>query len=107
MRSKQRQGRTESALTAHMTDLQLIAELGILIHAHRYPTLLAHRQIPDQLQALGDCGALPNAQARTLIEGWQQLIALRHQHWLSGRTEAAQVPEDVAAAINGYWTSDA
>jgi glutamate-ammonia-ligase adenylyltransferase len=105
MRNKQRQGRTESALTANMTDLQVIAELGILIHAHQHLNLLAHRQIPDQLQALGECGGLPAAQAQTLIDCWHQLIALRHQHWLSGRAEAAQVPEAVAAAISGYWTT--
>ena len=105
MRDKQRQGRQESALTANMTDLQVISDLGVLTHAHQHPSLLDHRQIPDQLHALGACGGLPPEQAQILSECWQTLVALRHQHWLSGQPEPAEVPSTVTDAIQRYWRS--
>ena len=103
MRLKQRQGRQESALTACMTDLQALAECGVLCHAPQHPDLIQFRRTADQLRALGNHQLMPLAQADALAQCWQRLMAQRHQHWLSGDREDAIVAEQDVTLIAQAW----
>ncbi|AKS40736.1 bifunctional [glutamate--ammonia ligase]-adenylyl-L-tyrosine phosphorylase/[glutamate--ammonia-ligase] adenylyltransferase [Wenzhouxiangella marina] len=92
MRQRQRAERPESTVKGLLTDLQFIAECGLLCSAHDHPDLIIRRR-PDQLlEALGAIGWLEPGRAAPLIEDWSSLLGFRHRQWLErdgeGQAEA-------------------
>ncbi len=101
VRHRQRRERPETPLKRALTDLQFIAELGILTQAHAHPALIEHRDTAGQLDALGRMGWLSASQAKTLIGHFQRLLEHRHLDWLKRQTDVFDDPrltDDIAAA---------
>lgn len=82
MRRRQRQERRETATKRALTDLQFLAELGLLVNAAEHPELIEHRNTLNQLSALADAGWLSASDADALIGHWQALQRHRHFDWL-------------------------
>jgi len=103
MRERQRNERGESAVKRALTDLQFIAELGVLTQAHDHPTLVDHRDTGQQLRALAEIGWLSAASSQELVELFDSLLRQRHHDWLS-RTSAPADIEHWQATIEPTWT---
>ena len=82
MRQRQASERKESPVRRILTDLQFIAELGVLQEAAKQPDLIEARSTPDQLHALAETGWLSDTQAHELEEAWAALMRQRHGRWL-------------------------
>lgn len=101
MRSRQLRERRESTLKRALTDLQFIAELGVLTRAAEAPELTQYRDTAAQLQALAECGWMPARRASALVELWRQLLARRHLDWLErqpGQLESEAMEHEIDAA---------
>ncbi|HSH27881.1 MAG TPA: bifunctional glutamine synthetase adenylyltransferase/deadenyltransferase, partial [Wenzhouxiangella sp.] len=102
MRARQLQQRRESFTRRALTDLQFLAELGVLTQAADHPDLLAHRDTGSQLDALAATGWIAADQARALAGDWRRLVERRHLDWL--RREPAPFDEKrVRARIDTAW----
>lgn len=102
MRARQLQQRRESFTRRALTDLQFLAELGVLTQAADHPDLLAHRDTGSQLDALAATQWIAADQARALAGDWHRLVERRHLDWL--RREPAPFDEDsVRARIDLAW----
>ncbi len=102
MRARQLQQRRESFTRRALTDLQFLAELGVLTQAADHPDLLAHRDTGSQLDALATTGWIAADQARALASDWRRLVERRHLDWL--RREPAPFDEKrVRARIDTAW----
>ena len=82
MRQRQASERKESTVRRTLTDLQFIAELGVLQEAAKQPDLIETRSTPDQLHALAETGWLSDKQAHELESAWATLMRQRHAGWL-------------------------
>ncbi|RFF30530.1 bifunctional [glutamate--ammonia ligase]-adenylyl-L-tyrosine phosphorylase/[glutamate--ammonia-ligase] adenylyltransferase [Wenzhouxiangella sediminis] len=103
MRARQLRERRESPTKRALTDLQFLAELGVLTRAAEHPGLVAHRRTDTQLEALAEAGWLDGEQARALAEDWRGLLERRHMDWL--RREPAPFDEDgVRERIDDAWS---
>jgi glutamate-ammonia-ligase adenylyltransferase len=103
MRERQRKERGESPLKRALTDLQFIAELGVLTQAHSHPELVELRDTGEQLQALANIGWLSASSADELVDLFGSLLRQRHHDWLS----RASVPVDGErwqAVIEPVWS---
>ncbi len=102
MRLRQRNERAESAVKRLLTDLQFIAECGVLCQAGAHPELLESRQPDRQLSLLGQIGWLPELDSESLVTIWQKALSLRHQQWLV--RDAAERPErEHSEAVAAAW----
>jgi [glutamine synthetase] adenylyltransferase / [glutamine synthetase]-adenylyl-L-tyrosine phosphorylase len=102
MRQRQQRERSETPVKRRLTDLQYIAELGVLIQASNNPALTEQRNPCKQLHLLGQAGWIAPDQARELIDAWQLLTGLRHRNWLE-RGPASTVPEEVDQCVTRAW----
>ncbi len=101
MRSRQRRERKESPIKALLTDIQYIAEAGVLCHAAEHQDLIESRRIDAQLALLADTGWLTPSTAEQLSSAWSALIGQRHLHWLErqSREDNLDGVEPVVAEI--------
>ncbi|MGY6629918.1 MAG: bifunctional [glutamate--ammonia ligase]-adenylyl-L-tyrosine phosphorylase/[glutamate--ammonia-ligase] adenylyltransferase [Wenzhouxiangella sp.] len=102
MRQRQLRDRAETPIKRTITDLQFIAEAGVLSQAHRHPDLAHHRRLDQQLRALAESGWLTPDQATGLVETWQQLLGQRHRDWLARRPDP-ELPEDCREQVADIW----
>ena len=86
MRDRQRKDRSETPIKAALTDIQYIAEAGVLCCAADQPELIDRREPQTQLRWLGNSGWLANSLAEPLCEAWSALIRARHLSWLQRQT---------------------
>lgn len=102
MRARQLRERRESPTKRALTDLQFLAELGVLTQAAEHPELAAHRDTGSQLEALAQTRWIDAEQARTLAEDWRGLLQRRHMDWL--RREPYPFDEDgVRERLDAAW----
>ncbi len=102
MRDRQARERKESPVRRLLTDLQFVAELGVLQEAADHPELIEHRATPDQLTALAETGWLDNEMADRLKKAWSLLMQQRHRGWLLRDFEDTGL-EDTANVIQQAW----
>ena len=93
MRRRQASERKESPVRRLLTDLQFVAELGILQGAAEEPELIAARSTPDQLAALSDTGWLNQELSSALSQAWSLLMRQRHDGWLLRDFSPAELTE--------------
>ncbi len=102
MRQRQQLERPETPVKRLLTDLQFIAECGLLCRAHQLPELI-HARRPDRLLALlGQCDWMRPAMAEQLSAIWQRLLSHRHQQWL-GRDEDVAALDDLRDQVHQAW----
>jgi glutamate-ammonia-ligase adenylyltransferase len=102
MRARQIRERRESPTKRALTDLQFLAELGVLTQAADHPELVDHRDTGAQLAALADIGWLDTASATALVDDWRGLLERRHMDWL--RREPSPFDEEgVRQRIDAAW----
>ncbi|WP_376695768.1 bifunctional [glutamate--ammonia ligase]-adenylyl-L-tyrosine phosphorylase/[glutamate--ammonia-ligase] adenylyltransferase [Wenzhouxiangella sp. EGI_FJ10305] len=104
MRRRQRRERRESPVKRALTDLQFLAELGVLTQAADHPELVDHRDTGAQLDALARTQWIDDEQAQELAEAWRQLLQARHLDWLR-REPASFDAKSVHAMIDEAWAA--
>jgi [glutamine synthetase] adenylyltransferase / [glutamine synthetase]-adenylyl-L-tyrosine phosphorylase len=104
MRQRQKTDRRESAVKSRLTDLQFIAELGVLTEANQDPELLISRQPHEQFRRLAANGWINQADAERIIGAWHQLLSLRHRDWLV-RDPDSIVSDDLNRTVERAWQS--
>ncbi|MEE4329704.1 MAG: bifunctional [glutamate--ammonia ligase]-adenylyl-L-tyrosine phosphorylase/[glutamate--ammonia-ligase] adenylyltransferase [Wenzhouxiangella sp.] len=102
MRRRQQGERAESRVKRRLTDLQYIAELGILLRAADEPSLLDQRAPPEQFEALSAIGWLAREQARELSSAWQDLSTRRRRGWLE-RAPDPSLPAELENVVDTAW----
>src|SRR5699024_9231635 len=102
MRARQASQRRETATRRTLTDLQFLAELGVLTQAFRHPDLVEHRDTGSQLAALAALGWINARQGRRLAADWRRLIERRHMDWLR-RAPAPFDEDEVNAHVDAAW----
>jgi len=103
MRHRQKQDRRESEVKSLLTDLQFIAECGVLCLSREHPELLEIRRPGALLPKLAERGWLDQSLARSLGETWEKLLSARHMEWLS-RSEPAASPAALSDRIRDAWS---
>ena len=102
MRERQRRERPEDPYRRLLTDIQFVAELGVLLKAASHPALAELRQTAAQLEALTDCGELPAQDASLLAEAQAKALEMRDRNFLErGRKES--MPEGLQSAVEEIW----
>jgi len=104
MRQRQKTDRRENPVKSRLTDLQFIAELGVLNQANQDPELLISRQPHEQFRRLAANGWINHAGAERIIAAWHQLLGLRHQNWLV-REPDNMLPDDLNQTVKDAWQS--
>ncbi|MGY6553676.1 MAG: bifunctional [glutamate--ammonia ligase]-adenylyl-L-tyrosine phosphorylase/[glutamate--ammonia-ligase] adenylyltransferase [Wenzhouxiangella sp.] len=104
MRARQRRERSENALKRQLTDVQYLAEAGVLCLAAKHPELISQRRADAQLDALAALGWLPERLTAELKTAWTELTAERHLHWLKRTPDNAEASK-VHPAIAEAWQS--
>ncbi len=102
MRQRQASERKESPVRRLLTDLQFVAELGILQGASDEPELIAARSTPDQLTALSNTGWLEQQLSTELSQAWSVLMRQRHAGWLLRDFDPAELTETQAVVDNAW-----
>jgi glutamate-ammonia-ligase adenylyltransferase len=102
MRRRQQHERSERPVKRRLTDLQYIAELGVLLRAAEEPELIDLRTPPDQFEGLAAAGWLTGAQATELSSAWKALTKRRRQGWLE-RKPATALPADLEELVARIW----
>jgi len=102
MRRRQLDQRRESDEKRLLGDIQFIAELGLLLQAHRQQELLAARSTPDLLRLHEKSGWLSPADARALAGAFDRVAELRDRLYLERGRDEAPDPADVEA-VAGIW----
>lgn len=103
MRHRQKQERKESAVKSLLTDLQFIAECGVLCLAQQHAELLDIRRPGELLPKLADLGWLDPSLAETLASAWKALLSTRHMQWLS-RSDDSPDLESLSEDIDEAWS---
>jgi len=109
MRRRQRRERRESSIKRGLTDLQFIAELGVLTQAADHPRLCQHRDTGSQFDALAEAGWIDGPRAAGLIDHWQTLLRHRHLDWLRREPvpfDEAMILADIEAAWQAHFSAD-
>ncbi|HMA98982.1 MAG TPA: bifunctional [glutamate--ammonia ligase]-adenylyl-L-tyrosine phosphorylase/[glutamate--ammonia-ligase] adenylyltransferase, partial [Wenzhouxiangella sp.] len=101
MRARQRRERSETPIKALMTDLQYIAEAGVLCKAADQPELVSSRTTEKQIELLEHCNWFSEATAGSLKQAWQLLVRARHVCWLQRH------PDDADLAVADKQISEA
>ena len=89
MRRRQREQRAETAEKSVLVDIQFLAELGVLVLAHRHPELVEHRSTVDLVPALARHGWFDDDEAEGLLDVHRDAAALRDRLFLERNCEAA------------------
>ncbi|WP_376693830.1 bifunctional [glutamate--ammonia ligase]-adenylyl-L-tyrosine phosphorylase/[glutamate--ammonia-ligase] adenylyltransferase [Wenzhouxiangella sp. EGI_FJ10409] len=104
MRRRQREDRRESPTKRSLTDLQFLAELGVLTQAAEHPELIDLRETDGQLEALAEAGWIDARQAGALAGAWNQLLERRHLDWLRREPTPFDEPA-VRGLIDEAWST--
>ena len=102
MRARQQRERSETSIKALMTDLQYIAEAGVLCKGAQNPELIGARALDQQIDLLGKCGWLTESTADALTQVWQSLVRARHICWLQRHPDDIDL-SDARAEISEAW----
>ncbi len=102
MRRRQLEQRRESEPKRMLGDIQFIAELGVLIEAHRSPALIEARGTPAQLDALAACAWLDPETAARLRASFAAAAELRDRQFLERECDE-YVTEAQRAAVAAVW----
>ena len=97
MRQRQRDSRRETPDKSLLTDIQFIAELGVLLHAAEHPRLIEVRATDDQLSLLNQIGWLADAGFTRLIEIQAEANALRDAYYLERDFQASPDASSLAS----------
>jgi len=104
MRRRQLRERREMPTKRALTDLQFLAELGVLTQAADHPELVEHRETGSQFEALAHTRWIDTERAEALAGAWRRLLERRHMDWL--RREPAPFDERaVRELIDEAWNS--
>ncbi|MFU8832152.1 MAG: bifunctional [glutamate--ammonia ligase]-adenylyl-L-tyrosine phosphorylase/[glutamate--ammonia-ligase] adenylyltransferase [Wenzhouxiangella sp.] len=104
MRLRQQRERREDPIKARLTDVQYIAELGILTQAARHPQLANARAPNEQFHQLAEIGWIKPDRADDLNAAWQVLSNRRHLNWLE-RSPDQILPEAVEQTVADNWSA--
>lgn len=104
MRQRQRRERAEDEVKRSLTDLQYIAEAGVLALASEAPELIQTRQPERQLELLLKLDWLSPSDAQALVRAWQTLSNERHLRWLR-RGQASAPVDDAHRVADQTWQS--
>jgi glutamate-ammonia-ligase adenylyltransferase len=77
-----------------LLDIEFVVQLGLLLNAHKHPTVLSSTQVSSQLRALRECGWLDANATQILESTYAQLSQVRLQAALvdeSGKLEASSL----------------
>jgi len=102
MRQRQQRERHEDPIKRGLTDLQYIAELGVLSQAAKHPNLVSARTPHDQFRQLTETGWMSARRADTLIDAWQALSNRRHRNWLE-RSKDQALPASIEQTVHDNW----
>lgn len=102
MRERQRRDRSEDEVKRALTDVQYIAEAGVLSQADAHPELIELRAPDQQLEALGRLHWIGSDLAGQLARTWALLTSERHIRWL-GRNPASGSLESLRPTIDRAW----
>jgi len=98
MRARQQAERRENRFRAVLTDIQFIAELGILQQAAENPELAEYRSTRKALDGLGSLGWLTGEETSLLVEAWEAAGQARHENYLR-RAQTGGTTEDDSRKI--------
>jgi glutamate-ammonia-ligase adenylyltransferase len=104
MRARQRRDRDEPPVKKLMTDLQYIAEAGLLDQAAAQPELVDARRTDHQIERLGQSGWLTKEQAEALAVAWNDVVRARHVCWLQRRTGEFDL-DSARQTVSKVWES--
>ncbi|MEM7054718.1 MAG: bifunctional [glutamate--ammonia ligase]-adenylyl-L-tyrosine phosphorylase/[glutamate--ammonia-ligase] adenylyltransferase, partial [Pseudomonadota bacterium] len=96
MRQRQRSSRHEALEKSLLTDIQFIAELGVLLHAAEHPRLIDVRTTDEQLNLLNQIGWIRNETFKALIKIQAEASALRDWYYLERDFAAEPRNESIA-----------
>lgn len=102
MRHRQKKDRKESSVKGLLTDLQFIAECGVLCLAREHPDLLELRRPGDLFPELAEIGWIDAQLAQSLSRTWEKLLSTRHMQWLS-RVDSGATLESPGEDIRQAW----
>ncbi|TVS11840.1 MAG: bifunctional [glutamate--ammonia ligase]-adenylyl-L-tyrosine phosphorylase/[glutamate--ammonia-ligase] adenylyltransferase [Wenzhouxiangella sp.] len=102
MRDRQRRERSEDEVKGVLTDVQYIAEAGILSEAGAHPDLVELRSPDQQLEALGRLQWIDPDQAEQLARTWQLLTGERHIRWLGRNPDSGSI-EMARPVVERAW----
>ena len=102
MRQRQRDSRREPPEKSLLTDIQFIAELGVLLHAADDPELATLRATDAQLSRLSQIGWLNERQSGQLLEIQTEANRLRDAYYLERDFEASPTQANVESC-NEIW----
>lgn len=88
MRTRQRREREEDPVKRGLTDIQYIAEAGVLCLASAHPSLVERRRPDEQIDLLSQLDWLPAKDTESLLAAWQTLTGQRHQRWLQRESDS-------------------
>ncbi len=104
MRERQRRERTESPIKSALTDIQYLAEAGVLCRAASHPELIETRRVDEQIRQLEHIGWLDPSASRMLVDTWNDLVRQLHLHWLQ-RQASANAVKDHQEKLTTVWQS--
>jgi len=102
MRRRQLAERDESEVKRGMTDLQFIAECGLLSAAAGDSGLIALRRPDRQLARLGEIGWLESGQAEHLARCWRELLDFSHRQWLEDAS-SQELDRTLIEPVRAAW----
>lgn len=104
MRARQQRDRAESAIKKLLTDLQYIAEAGLLCQAATRPELIEARRTDRQIDLLARAGWLSGEQAEALTAAWNGVIQARHVCWLQRHADDVDL-STARRIVSEVWQS--
>ncbi|MEE4638573.1 MAG: bifunctional [glutamate--ammonia ligase]-adenylyl-L-tyrosine phosphorylase/[glutamate--ammonia-ligase] adenylyltransferase [Wenzhouxiangella sp.] len=104
MRARQQRDRAETPVKRLMTDLQYIAEAGLLDQAVARPELVDVRRTDHQIERLGQSGWLTMDRAKELAAAWNDVVRARHVCWLQRHTEDVDLDRG-RQTVSRVWKS--
>jgi len=104
MRERQKLERSETPVKSLLTDLQFIAECGVLCKSNDHHELLATRRPDELLDLLGELGWINAEIAKPLSQAWRDLLVHRHHQWLS-RTDDRDISVKLEALVAHAWST--
>ena len=97
MRQRQQRARSEAVGKSLLTDIQFIAELGVLLNAADDPELAELRATDAQLVRLKQIGWLTDAQTERLLEIQAEANGLRDSYYLERDFDGRPAPASLEA----------
>ncbi|MEM1080041.1 MAG: bifunctional [glutamate--ammonia ligase]-adenylyl-L-tyrosine phosphorylase/[glutamate--ammonia-ligase] adenylyltransferase [Pseudomonadota bacterium] len=103
MREKQRQSRLDSPEKQLLTDIQFMAELGVLLLAHDHPELIQQRATEHQLKALAELAWLPDQDIERLLNIQAYALSIRDARYLERAYHAPPIESQLSVCAR-IWS---